>query len=538
MLKKEKKYIFIGMAWPYANGSLHLGHIAALLPADILARFHRLKGNKVLFVSGSDCHGTPISLKAKKEKISPEKIVEKYHQEFLDNFKKLSFSFDYYGKTTALEHKKIVQKIFLELYQKGYIYKKEQTLFYCPLCRQFLADRYIEGRCPKCGYEQARGNQCEKCGALLNPEELINPRCKLCGTKPIKKKTEHFFLRLSFFEKGLKRWLQEKKTWRPNALNYTKQFLKQGLKDRAITRDIDWGVEIPLKGYKKKRIYVWFEAVCGYFTHSLIWAKRVKNKDIWKKWWKNENAWHYYIHGKDNIPFHTIIWPSILLGLLLHLPDQIVSSEYLTIEGEKLSTSKNKAIWLPDYLKNYHPDALRYYLTVNGPETHDADFSWQNFIQRNNNELVATYGNLVNRFIKFSLNNFSGKIKNNLPIEKEVENKIKNTFKDSGKLIEDAHLRQAIKNIFELAIFGNQYLNKKAPWLKIKENKRSVEITLYNLLQIIYALAILLYPFLPESSEKVLKSLGVDKKKIKWEYKKFNLTNKLKKIDILFPKLR
>jgi len=533
---QNPRYIFIGMAWPYANGSLHLGHIAGLLPADILARYHRLRGDNALFVSGSDCHGTPIAVKARETGKTPQEISDFYHREFIDNFKKLGFSFDYYGKTSALGHKKIVQKIFLELYQKGYIYKEKQLLTYCPKCKQFLPDRYIEGTCPKCGYEKARGDQCDKCGALLDPKELINPHCKFCGTTPIEKKSEHFFLKLTAFEKKLKAWVKKQKTWRPNALNFTKKFLEQGLKDRAVTRDIDWGVTIPLEGYSEKKIYVWFEAVCGYFTDCINWSQQIKKENAWKKWWKNEKSWHYYVHGKDNIPFHTVIWPSILMGLEKHLPNQIISSEYLTIENKKLSTSENWAVWIPDYLTKYDPDVLRYYLVANGPETHDANFSWDKFVVRNNSELVGVYGNLVNRFLKFSVKNFTGQIKKH-KIDPQIENKIKNTFTTAAKLIEQTHFRNALKEIFTLAHFGNRYIDQKEPWRVIKKNKDKCEEILFNVLQIIYALSILLYPFLPRSSEKLFKLFSIRKEKLKWGYKPLILKIKLKLIGILFEKL-
>ncbi|MFA7662738.1 MAG: methionine--tRNA ligase [Patescibacteria group bacterium] len=534
-MQAENKHILVGMAWPYANGSLHLGHLAGLLPADILARYHRLKHDDVLFVSGSDCHGTPISVKARQENIDPAEIAAKYHAEFKSCFESLGFSFDYYGQTTAPHHKELVQKIFLELYEKGLIYKKTEALTYCETCQEFLPDRYVEGTCPKCGYEHARGDQCDKCGALLNPEDLINPKCKTCGSTPIKKDSEHFFLKLSAFEKEIRTWLATQTTWRTNALNITKGFLEQGLRDRAITRDMTWGIEIPLEGYETKRIYVWFEAVCGYLTDSVEWAQQ--NKQNVDDWWDTKSpAWHYYVHGKDNVPFHSIIWPAILMGYDKHLPNQIVSSEYLTLENEKFATSRNWAVWVPDYLSRYEADPLRYYIIANGPETHDADFSWQQFVDRNNHELVGTYGNLVNRVLGFVDKNFAGSLET-FEIDSEIKAKIEQTFKVSGELIEEAKLRQALQEIFQLAQFANKYIDEKAPWQVFKTDPKACQEILFQALNLIQNLAILLFPFVPYSSEKVFKTLSLDPKNLSWKYHKLQNIADLAKPEILFTKI-
>lgn len=533
MTQKNDRHILIGMAWPYANGSLHLGHIAGLLPADILARYYRLQKNQVLFVSGSDCHGTPIAIKAREQGLEPAEIAARYHQEFSENFQQLGFTFDYYGKTSDPRHYELVQKIFLELYEKGLIYKKEELLTYCPQCQEFLPDRYVEGTCPHCGFIHARGDQCDQCGNLLDPKELLNAKCKNCGATPIQKPAEHFFLKLSALENELKTWVGRQTTWRTNALKFTQNLLEQGLHDRAITRDLVWGIPVPLAGYEQKKIYVWFEAVCGYYTDSVFWAKDGAEKS----WWNNPEAWHIYIHGKDNIPFHTVIWPAILLGLEKNLPNQIVSSEYLTLEEQKISTSRNYAVWLPDFLTKYQPDALRYYLISNGPETRDADFSWEKFVNRTNSELVGTYGNLVNRILTLSEKNFAGQLPVS-EIKPEIQTKITETFEKTQKFIEKAELRNALQEIFELASFGNQYIDQQKPWQTVKTDLATAGETLFQTLQIVGALSILLYPFLPFSSEKIFDLLGLDKNNLNWEFKPLTLAKPLSNQgEVLFVKL-
>ena len=393
--------IYIGVAWPYANSPLHLGQIAgAYLPPDIFARYHRTRGDDVLMVSGSDQHGTPITIRAEQEGRLPSEIASKYHQQFLELWLKLGISFDLYTSTGTANHAEVAQDIFLTLLKKGYIYKATVEQPYCSQCRRFLPDRYIEGSCPYCQFDGARGDQCDDCGKPLNASELIGPHCRVCGAAPQFKKTEHFFLKLSAFEDRLLAWVREQRHWRPNVLNFTRRYLEDGLKDRAITRDIDWGVPLPLDGYEGKRLYVWFEAVIGYLSASKEWARKSGDEGKWRLFWQ-EKAKNYYFLGKDNIPFHTIIWPAMLLGYGgLNLPYDVPANEYLTIEGSKLSSSRNRAVWLSDYLALYDPDPLRYFLSVNMPETGDTAFSWREFVRRNNDELVATYGNLVQRMLR------------------------------------------------------------------------------------------------------------------------------------------
>jgi methionyl-tRNA synthetase len=350
--------IFIGVAWPYADGPLHLGHIAGCyLPADIFARYHHLKGNQVLMVSGSDQHGTPITIKAEQEGKTPGEITAKYHRQFLDSWQRLGIAFDLFTTTGTANHAQVAQDMFLTLLDKGYIYKDTVSQPYCPQCQRFLPDRYVEGTCPFCGSAGARGDQCDDCGKPLNPVELVEPRCRLCGATPQFKDSEHFFLKLSAFQKELADWVGKQSHWRPNVANLTQRYLKEGLKDRAITRDIDWGVAVPVEGFENKRIYVWFEAVIGYLSATKEWAKSKGYEESWRSFWQNKGAKSYYFIGKDNIPFHTIIWPAMLLGYGgLNLPYDVPANEFLTIEGKKLSTSRNWAVWLPDYLSRYARD--------------------------------------------------------------------------------------------------------------------------------------------------------------------------------------
>jgi len=398
------KRIFIGVAWPYANGSLHLGQIAgAYLPPDIFARYHRTKGNEVLMVSGSDQHGTPITIKAEQEGKKPSEIVARYHQQFLESWQKFGISFDLFTTTGTANHAQVSQDIFLTLLDRDYIYKDTVSQPFCPQCQRFLPDRYIEGTCPYCNSSGARGDQCEACGKPLSPAELIDSRCRICGATPTFKDTEHFFLKLSAFNERLLAWVKQQTHWRPNVLNFTTRYLEEGLKDRAITRDIDWGVPVPVDGFENKRIYVWFEAVIGYLSAAKEWAKSSEDGEKWRAFWQDNKVKSYYFIGKDNIPFHTLIWPAMLMGYddNLNLPYDVPANEFLTIEGRKLSTSHNWAVWLLDYLSRYDPDPLRYLLSINMPETADTDFSWREFVRRNNDELVATYGNLVHRVLTF-----------------------------------------------------------------------------------------------------------------------------------------
>ena len=505
--------IFIGVAWPYANSPLHLGQIAgAYLPPDIFARYHRTKGNEVLMVTGSDIHGTPITISAEREGKTPAQIADKYHQQFLKDWQQLGISFDLFTTTGTTNHTEVAQDIFITLFNKDYIYKDTVKQAFCAACQRFLPDRYIEGTCPHCGFNGARGDQCDECGQPLNPVELIQPRCGICGATPEFKNSEHFFLKLTAFRDRLLSWVREQKHWRPNVLNFTMSYLEGGLKDRAITRDIDWGIPLPLEGYPGKRIYVWFEAVIGYLSASKEWAKSTGNAEKWRDFWQDENVKSYYFIGKDNIPFHTIIWPAMLMGYGdLNLPYDVPANEYLTIEGKKLSSSRNWAVWLPDYLSRYEPDPLRYLLSINMPETGDTDFSWHEFVRRNNNELVATYGNLVHRVLTFTYRSFDGCV----PVPGELDSRsqalieqAKDTLNTMDRLIYQCHFREAIKSAMSLAQEANRYLDEKSPWKVIKQDRQASATALYVAIVVLSALRTALYPFLPFSSQKLHEFLG------------------------------
>ena len=518
--------IFIGLAWPYANGSLHLGHVSSFLGADILARHFRIQGDNVLFISGSDCYGTPIAVEAEQKNSAPAVIAEKYHQEFIDTLQnRLGFSYDLYTKTATEHHKKEVQKLFLVLYEKGYLYLRKENSLFSPYLNRFLPDRFVEGTCPKCNFNAARGDQCDECGSLLDPLELLNPRInsKIFNTKKVSyeeqkleiRETEHFFLKLSELQQKLESWAEARyQGWRPNATGFTKSFLRAGLHDRAVTRDTDWGIPVPVPGFEGKSIYVWFEAVSGYLTASKLWSEQENDLNTWRNFWCNSESVHYYVHGKDNIPFHTIIWPAILLAEgSLHTPDRIVSSEYLTLEGKQFSKSGGWAVWLPEYLKHFDPEPLRYFLTMYGPETRDADFSWLDFQEKVNGELIGTLGNFIQRTLSLVEREFPSGVKfihDPTDIEQqEFHSSLRDSFGRIATAIEDMKFREAFKIVLSLAEDGNLFLSKHEPWKLIKNGDRvAAENVLSISTHICAHLAILLAPFLPVVSKEILKSLN------------------------------
>lgn len=535
--------ILVAVAWPYANGPLHLGHIAgAYLPADIFARYHRLKGNNVLMVSGSDEHGTPITLRAEQEGVSPAEVATKYHREFLKSWQQLGISFDLFTTTDTANHADVTHDIFLRLLEKGYIYQDSMPQAYCPNCQRSLPDRYVEGTCPNCHFNAARGDQCDQCGRTLNPSDLIDVRCRTCSATPRFENSEHFFLKLSAFEKALQKWVGDKTHWRQNVQNFTLGFLEGGLKDRAITRDIEWGVSVPLPGFEKKRIYVWFEAVIGYLSASQEWAKMQGKEDGWKPFWTGENKSFYFI-GKDNIPFHTIIWPAMLMGYGgLSLPYDVPANEFLTVEGKKLSTSRNWAVWLPDYLQRYDPDPLRYYLSISMPETGDMDFSWHEFQRKNNDELVATYGNLVHRVLSFTNRNFDASVPDpGEPdeVSKNLLQKARNTLDEVDRQLYRCHFKEALKAAMALAQDVNRYLDDTAPWKMIKQDRQAAGRSVYTAIGAIAALKTMLYPFLPFTSQKLHEYLGFagDIREAGWNLQLPPAGQKLPQPQALFTKL-
>jgi methionyl-tRNA synthetase len=535
--------IFIGVAWPYANGPLHLGHIAgAYLPADIFARYHRLKGNKVLMVSGSDQHGAPITIRAEQESTTPQEVVDKYHQQFVDCWKKLGISFDLFTTTGTSNHTQVTHDIFLNLLNKHYVYKDKMLQAYCPKCQRFLPDRYLEGTCPYCGFTKARGDECDECGKPLNPWELKDLRCYLCSTPPRFESSEHFFLRLSSFQDKLTDWIKEQTHWRRNVLSTTWKFLDEGLKDRAVTRDLDWGIIVPQSGFERKRIYVWFEAVIGYLSASKEWAKLQGDDTAWQAFWQGD-AKNFYFIGKDNIFFHTLIWPAMLMGYgSLNLPYDVPANEFLTIEGKKLSTSRGWAIWLHDYLERYEPDPLRYTLAVNMPDSGDSDFSWREFLRRNNNELVATYGNLAHRVLTFAYRNFDGAV----PAPGELDERSQSLLHEAevaldatDRLLYRCEFKGAVKEIMSLAQEANRYLDEQAPWKTIKTERETSAKSVYTVLSLLATLKTVFYPFLPFSSEKLHSFLGFDGsvKEQGWKIQFLPPGQKLRQPQPLFVKL-
>ena len=513
--------IFIGVAWPYANGPLHMGHIAGCyLAADIFARYHRMKGNEVLMVSGSDAHGTPITIRADQEGVEPQVVLDRYHAQFLDTWQRLGISFDLFTTTHTENHQRVVQGIFQRLLERDYIYTDTMLLARCAACDRFLPDRYVEGACPHCGNQRARGDQCDECGRTLDPIELVNPYCSICGQTPAFRDSEHFFLRLSAFQEPLLDWIAGKEHWRPNVANSTRSFLQGGLKDRAITRDLTWGVPIPLEGYDDKRIYVWFEAVIGYLSAAVQWAEDQNKPDAWQDFWKpdpisGESARSYYFIGKDNIPFHSIIWPAMLMGYgELNLPYDVPANEFLSLESRKFSTSQNWAVWVPDYLDRYDPDPLRYLLSINMPETGDTDFTWSEFVRRNNDELVATYGNLVNRVLRFTYRNFDGQVPADPAPAGEAEAALLESAKQAMADVDDslAHtrFRAGVSRAFSFAQDCNRYLDSRAPWQAVKTDRADAALSLATAIKALNCLKVMLSPYLPFTSQKLHEFLGCD----------------------------
>ncbi len=535
--------VFIGVAWPYANGPLHLGHLAgAYLPADIFARYHRMSGDQVLMVSGSDQHGTPITVRAEQEGKTPAEVAAFYHKAFVRSWEQLGISFDLFTNTDTVNHAEVTQDLFLSLYEKGYIYKDIMESPFCPRCRRYLPDRYVEGSCPNCGSTGARGDQCDECGKPLNPTDLISPRCKICATTPEIRETEHFFLRLTAFNQELLEWARTQTQWKPNVLNFTTRFLEEGLKDRAITRDIDSGVAIPLPGFDDKRIYVWFEAVIGYLSASKEWSQTIGQPEKWREFWQDPEARSYYFIGKDNITFHTIMWPAMLLGYGgLNMPYDVPANEFLTLAGRQFSTSRNWAVWLPDYMERYDPDPLRYFLSISMPERADTDFSWDEFVRRNNDELVATYGNLTHRAITFTYRHFDGQVPEAVLDERDgaLLARGQAVMEQVGFFLGQCRFREAIMEIMALAQEANRYLEEKSPWKAIRTDKAYAAGAMLAALNLINGLKTMLYPFLPFTSQTLHESLGFEGslEKAGWGWTELKPGQRLAPPKALFTKL-
>ena len=534
------KNILVAVAWPYASGSRHLGHIGgAYLPADIFARYHRVVGNNVLMVSGSDVHGTPITVRADAEGVEPIDIVNKYHNEFLGYWEKLGISWDNYTTTMTDTHIEVVHDIFNKLLEKGFIDKQKSLQAYDPGENKFLPDRYVEGTCPYCSYSEARGDQCDSCSKTLDPEELINPISKISGNKAEFKETEHFFLKLSLLEDQLASWLDEKEGWRPHVINWAKSFVKDGLQDRAITRDLDWGIEIPVDDLGSgKKIYVWFEAVIGYLSASKEWAKNKGNEKEWTEWWNNESAETYYFIGKDNVPFHAVIWPSILLAYEgLNLPTNVPANQYILVKGEKASASRGVGKTLQEYLDQWNPDALRYALASALPEQSDTEISEDEMIRRNNEELVAAWGNLVQRVFTQIQNNFSkiSEIDETDEVDKKLLKEMIESYDIVGQLIEKVELKAALQESMRYVSKVNGYLNETEPWKVIKEDEKRAARILYTALEAIDSCANLLYPFMPSTSDLVRSAIPRETENL-WGLNKIKTGVELKEIGLLFNK--
>lgn len=487
----------------------------AYLPADIFARYHRMIGNEVLMLSGSDCHGTPVTVRADNEGLTPQEIVDRFHPEFLRYWQELGISFDIFTSTGTKNHEAVVHDFFNRLLEKGYIYKGTTQQFYDPQAKRFLPDRYVEGTCPHCGYEGARGDQCDNCGRTLDPDQLLNPRSRLTGATPEMRDTEHYFFKLTAFSDQLLQWLRSRQGWRKHVLNYSIGWIEEGLHDRSITRDLDWGVPIPNEELGPgKRIYVWFEAFIGYVSAAKEWAQAHGDPEAWRKWWEDPEAWTYYFIGKDNIFYHTIFWPAVLMAYGgLNLPTDVPANQYVTFKGSKASKSKGigeSVLW---YLERYQPDAIRYALSANLPETSDTDLTEAEMVRRINDELVATWGNLVNRVLAMIERNFGSVV----PQHGEFDARDRKLLAEAeavvthvGDQIARVHLKAALGTAMAAAQAANAYLSETEPWKTAKTDRTRTATSLYVALCAINALKVALYPFLPFSSQKIHEYLGMD----------------------------
>ena len=502
-------------ALPYANGKLHIGHVAgAYLPADIFVRYNKLKENDVVYVCGTDEHGAPISIKAEAEGVTPLEIVQRYHKSIKNAFNGMGIEFDNFSGTARPPHDKLSQDFFMNLYENNYIKEKVSKQFYCEHDKRYLADRYVEGICPHCGATGARGDQCDTCGKLIDSITLVEPICKLCGHTPIIRETKHWYFQLQKFEKKLKDWIASKDYWKENVHNFISSWLNDGLVERAITRDIDWGVSLPIPDSEGKVLYVWFDAPIGYISATIEWANAIGKPDIWKDYWLDNKAKVIHFLGKDNIPFHAIIWPAMLMGQKenYNLPYDIPANEYLNIQGKKTSTSKNYAIWVDDVLKYFDGELLRYVLAANAPETKDSDFSWQDFQNKINTDLANVLGNLAHRVFSFAKKNFNGE----LTTPKNIHDYSLNLIKDVKKIMEDIdenfktyQVRKAVKNIIDIARLGNRYFDEQKPWKSIKENREETEEILFVCSELLRKISILFSPILPKKMLTLRKMLGL-----------------------------
>ena len=521
---QKSRKVLVAPAWPYASGPRHLGHVVGFaVPADIFARYHRLKGNDVLMVSGTDEHGTPTMVVADREGVSPHDIADRYNASIREDLRDLGISYDCFTRTTTRNHARVTQDLFRTLYEHGLLIEQTTMGAFSATTGNTLPDRYIEGTCPICGYSQARGDQCDNCGNQLDPVDLINPRSIIDGTRPEFRETTHLFLNLPAFADRLRPWLESKTHWRPNVRNFSLALVDE-LKPRAMTRDIDWGVPVPVEGYPEdtKRIYVWFDAVIGYLSAAIECAANRGEPESWREWWQNEDAHHAYFMGKDNIVFHTIIWPAMLLGYdtggevgagkPLKLPDDVVASEFLRLGEEQFSASRGVGVNVRDVLEHYDPDPVRYYLTAAGPETQDSSFTWAEFVRRNNDELLANWGNLVNRTLTNAQRNFghvppAGEL---TAADRAALDGVAAAFGAVGELIAQSRFKAALAEAMSASTLANQYVSEQAPWAVIKEDRDRAATILNVALRCIDNLKVLFAPFLPFSSQRLHELLGYD----------------------------
>ncbi len=545
MTNTQPKKVLIAVAWPYATGSLHLGHIGgAYLPSDIYARFRRSLGDDVLMVSGSDVHGTPITVKADELGWDPQEIVDKYHPEFLSYWRDLEIDFDLFTTTGTDTHKRVVQDFFLKLLENGYLYTQTSEQYFDDEAGRFLPDRYVEGTCPHCGYLDARGDQCDNCGKTLDPTDLIDPKSKLTGSTPVLRETEHYYWKLSAFNEPLLEWLTTREGWRPHVVNFAVGMVDGGLHDRAFTRDLDWGIPIPVDDLGPgKSIYVWWEAVMGYLSAPQEWAEKQGTPDAWKAWWEDPEAESYYFVGKDNIPFHAVYWPALIMGHGgLNLPTDVPANQYVTFGGAKASTSRGVGRPLGWYLDRFEPDALRYAIAQAFPESNDSELTDGEIVRRINDELVATWGNLVNRVVSMTNRYFDGVVPQPGVLSEADDTALASrtaTLQDVSDLLGDVKLRAGIARAMAGAQEANAYLSDLAPWTTAKTDMERTGTTLWVALQMIAGNAVALSPYLPKTSRKVLDALGsqVTGRAPVWEAPEVSAGMKLGELGPLFAKV-
>jgi methionyl-tRNA synthetase len=539
--------ILVTTALPYADGPIHLGHLAGCyLPADIYVRYQRMKGTDIIHIGGTDEHGVPITVVAEKEGTTPQAIVDRYYEDIRESFTGFGIAFDNFSRTSRPIHHRNAQRFFLRLLERGHIRQETQEQFYCPRCLRFLADRYIEGDCPHCQKPGARGDQCEACGRWLEPTQLLKPACKICGSAPEIRQTSHWFFLLSRFQKQLEDWMAAKVDWKDNVKSFCQGWFKEGLEDRAITRDLGWGVRVPLPEGQDKVLYVWFEALIGYISSTMEWAEGRGDPDAWRKYWCDQGTTLVHFLAKDNIVFHALVWPAMLMGHGDYVfPAQIPANEFLNIEGAKLSKSRNWAIWLPEYLRSFPPDALRYYLTVNSPETSDSDFTWRDFQNRHNSELADIVGNFVNRTLAFIERYYQGEIPARGPLQSRDEAFV-SVFREApariGEQLERFQFRRALSLFVDLAREGNRYYNDREPWRTRTEAPQTCATALHVCAHMIRCIAILGSPFLPFSAQKIWEMLGEQGKveEVPWDRAGaggLSSPGKIGPVQILYPKI-